>query len=79
MCISYILSKEKKLETTDLRIVENKDKLKVGTVLGIVFISFIVIFFILFYFSYLHNRTPFLAFLTIYGFMSKMFLLNRLK
>lgn len=36
------------METTDLRIVENKDKLKVGTVLGIVFISFIVIFFILF-------------------------------
>ena len=36
------------METTDLRIVENKDKLKVGTVLGIVFISFIIIFFILF-------------------------------
>jgi vancomycin resistance protein YoaR len=36
------------LETTDLKIVENKENLKVGTVLGIVFISFIVIFFILF-------------------------------
>lgn len=36
------------METTDLKIVENKDNLKVGTVLGIVFISFIVIFFILF-------------------------------
>ena len=34
--------------TTDLKIVENKENLKVGTVLGIVFISFIVIFFILF-------------------------------
>ena len=36
------------METTDLKIVENKENLKVGTVLGIVFISFIVIFFILF-------------------------------
>ena len=36
------------METTDLRIVENKDKLKVGTVLGIVFFSFIIIFFIVF-------------------------------
>ena len=36
------------METTDLRIVENKDKLKVGTVLGIVFLSFIIIFFIVF-------------------------------
>jgi len=36
------------LETTDLKIVENKENLKVGTVLGIVFISFIIIFFILF-------------------------------
>jgi len=36
------------LETTDLKIVENKENLKVGTVLGIVFISFIAIFFILF-------------------------------
>lgn len=37
------------METTDLKIVENKENLKVGTVLGIVFISFIVIFFILFF------------------------------
>ena len=36
------------METTDLKIVENKENLKVGTVLGIVFISFIAIFFILF-------------------------------
>ena len=36
------------METTDLKIVENKENLKVGTVLGIVFISFIIIFFILF-------------------------------
>ena len=36
------------METTDLKIVKNKDNLKVGTVLGIVFISFIIIFFILF-------------------------------
>lgn len=36
------------METTDLKIVENKENLKVGTVLGIVFINFIVIFFILF-------------------------------
>lgn len=36
------------METTELRIVENKKNLKVGTVLGIVFISFILIFFILF-------------------------------
>lgn len=36
------------METIDLKIVENKENLKVGTVLGIVFISFIVIFFILF-------------------------------
>ena len=36
------------METTDLKIVENKENLKVGTVLGIVFISFIVLFFILF-------------------------------
>lgn len=36
------------METTDLKIVENKENLKVGKVLGIVFISFIVIFFILF-------------------------------
>ena len=36
------------METTDLKIVENKEKLKVGTVLGIVFISFILIFFIVF-------------------------------
>lgn len=36
------------METTDLKIVENKENLKVGTVLGIVFISSIVIFFILF-------------------------------
>ena len=36
------------METTDLKVVENKENLKVGTVLGIVFISFIIIFFILF-------------------------------
>ena len=36
------------METTDLKIVKNKENLKVGTVLGIVFISFIIIFFILF-------------------------------
>lgn len=36
------------METTDLKVVENKENLKVGTVLGIVFISFIAIFFILF-------------------------------
>ena len=36
------------METTDLKIVENKENLKVGTLLGIVFISFIIIFFILF-------------------------------
>ena len=36
------------METTDLKIVENKEKIKEGKVLGIVFISFIAIFFILF-------------------------------
>lgn len=36
------------MDTTELRIVENKKNLKVGTVLGIVFISFILVFFILF-------------------------------
>ena len=36
------------METTDLKVVKNKENLKVGTVLGIIFISFIVIFFILF-------------------------------
>ena len=35
------------METTELRIVENKKNLKVGTVLGIVFISFILIFLII--------------------------------
>ena len=36
------------METTDLKIVENKKHLSVGMILGIVLISFIVIFFILF-------------------------------
>ena len=44
----YNLSKDMKLITTDLKIVENKENYNLGMVLGIIFISFLVILFIVF-------------------------------